>query len=178
MRPHPLAKRYAKALFELAAEQRLVELVRGEAHAVAAVVEENKRLRAYLFSPGIGKSQKSKVVETLFKERVSALFYHFLLLLVNKGRQVFLPEIVFEMDRLYDSAHHRKRVVVRTAVPPGDEAYKNIESTLAKAFDSELVIEYKTDPDILAGMIVQVEGKVIDGSLRHQLTRLKRNLKS
>jgi F-type H+-transporting ATPase subunit delta len=173
-----LAKRYAKALFELAAEQQLLEKARGEVHAVAALVEKNKRLRAYLFSPEIEKSQKLKVVETIFKKKVSPLFYHFLLLLVDKGRQVFLPEIVFEMDRLYDRAHRRKRVVVRTAVPLDDEEYKDIESTLAKSFDSELVIEYKTDPDILAGMIVQVEGKVIDWSLRQQLTMLKRKLKS
>ena len=178
MRPHPLAKRYAKALFELANERGSLEAILEEVRSFSDIIESNKRLRAYLYSPEIEKKQKLQIVESLFKDKVSGLFYNFLLLLIRKGRQGYYPEIVFEFDTLYDKKNNRIRATIISAVQMDEEQFEEIQRVLKKSLDAEIFLTTEVDKEILGGLIIKVDGKVMNNSLAHQLNILKRDLKT
>jgi F-type H+-transporting ATPase subunit delta len=178
LRPHPLARRYAKALFELALEKKNLEQVSEEVRSFGESLERESRLRAYLLSPEVDKRQKLNVVDRLFKDKVSGLFFHFLLLLVNKGRQRYIAEIVFEFARFYDLQKNRVRAVITTAILLQQIELEQIRKTLSQQLQAEIILENRVEPDILGGTIIRVGGKVIDGSLAHQVEMLGRQMRT
>lgn len=178
MRPHPLARRYAKALFELALERQILEQVSDEVKSFGRILETESRVRAYLLSPEIDKRQKREFLQRLFSEKISNLFYHFLLLLVNKGRQRYFAEIVFEFARIYDLKHNRMRATVTSAIALEEREVEEIRGLLSRLMQAEIVINSKVDAGILGGVIIQIGGKVIDGSLIHQLELMRRQMRS
>lgn len=177
MRPHPLAKRYAKAVFELAADAEQVEKVLDEVISFGKTLKENSRLRAYLFSPEVDKNLKIAAVDTLVKDKVTGLFYNFLKLLIKKGRQRLYHEIVFEFSRLSDVKKNRLRGKVTSAVPLDKKHLALIQQRLSESFNAKIILETEIDADIIGGLILYVEGKVINGSVRHQLEQLHKHLR-
>jgi F-type H+-transporting ATPase subunit delta len=177
LRVHPLARRYAKALFQLADDHNSLEQIAGEVRDWEGVLEQQKELQTVLISPEIGKKEKVAVLHDLLEHRVSTLFYNFILLLVRKGRQSYLPQIAAEFSRLYDQKQSRVRVQLTCAVALSEQQNKEIYDHLRQLFKAELIVEQEVDPAILGGLIVRAEGKIIDASLRHQLEQLRQNLK-
>jgi len=177
LRPHPLAKRYARALFELAIEKNQLEQMLAEMHQFADLLEQNKRLNAYFYSPEIEKDRKIEILQNLLQNKVSDLFLNFLFLIMRKGRENYYPEMTFEFDRLYDIHNNRLRVKIISAVPLSEAELAKAKELLSQSLKAELILENKVDADILGGLIVQINGKVIDGSLKHQLDVLRRELK-
>ncbi len=178
MRAYPLVKRYAKALFELAAEQNQVNDIIEQARVFGKLYRENHDFNFFLISPEIDKALKIQVIEALFFERVSALFYHFLLLLIKKGRQNLTPQLVVELNRLYDLYQNRLRARVTLAKPLDKTERLLLVKKLNDLFDSNIVLEQVVDTSIVGGMVIQIKGKVYDMSLLKQLNTLKRQLKS
>ncbi len=178
MRPHPLARRYARALFELSLEKQILEQVSEEVKSFGQILERESRLRANLFSPEVDKKQKRQVLEVLFRNKVSNLFYDFLLLLVNKGRQRYFPEIVFEFAHFYDLKLNRMRATITTAIPMEASAVEETRRLLSQLMQAEIVINNKVDSAILGGIIIQIGGKVIDGSLMHQLEMMRKQMRT
>ncbi len=173
-----MARRYAKALFELALERQILEQVSDEVKSFGRILETESRVRAYLLSPEIDKRQKREFLQRLFSEKISNLFYHFLLLLVNKGRQRYFAEIVFEFARIYDLKHNRMRATVTSAIALEEREVEEIRGLLSRLMQAEIVINSKVDAGILGGVIIQIGGKVIDGSLIHQLELMRRQMRS
>ena len=100
--------------------------------------------------------------------------YHFLLLLLRKGRQSLYQEIEYEMGRRTDAGHHRLR-----DRDVGGGAFRSSSSLcalLAEKYQAEVLIENTIDETIPGGLVIRVGGRVLDASLRHQLDRLRKEL--
>jgi F-type H+-transporting ATPase subunit delta len=178
LRPHPIARRYAKALFELAEQQKSVDQIKKEVDVFGQILESDGRLRAFLLSPQVDKQSKTRVLENAISSRVSPLFYHFLLLLLQKGRQPLFPEIVFEWGRLYDKKNNRIRATLISAIALSDAQVQKIRKQLAESTHADLVINNEVDPAILGGLVIRMDGRVLDASLAHQLERMRKELEN
>jgi F-type H+-transporting ATPase subunit delta len=176
LKPHPLAKRYAKALYELAAERQSVKAVYDEVNSFGSLFEQNNQFRNFLCSPAIETQKKLNVIEQLLKKESSALFYNFMVLLIKKRRQTLYSQIVFEMGRIFDQRNNRMRAQLTTAIALSKEKLKEIQSMLSERFGSEILLETDVDSDLLGGWIVRVEGKIMDASLRSQVKALTRSM--
>ena len=177
MKDGPLAKRYAKALFRAASEAQILEQVSDEINAVADSLRENISIAAILFSPSIEKTSKEVMVNQLSKDRFSNLTHQFLLLLVKKGRLPLIPVIVREFEKYGDKILRRSRVKATSAVPVSRDEEQAIKSVLEKALNSQVKLEIEENPEILGGLIIDINGKVVDASLRFQLSRMRDNLR-
>jgi F-type H+-transporting ATPase subunit delta len=168
-----LARRYAKALFSLALERNLLDKVRQELHSFVAMLEENAEFADFLRSPENSRAAKREAVERLLQDRYSNLFFNFLLLIIHKGRHDVVDEIVRAFDDLYERHHRRVRALAITAVPMDTAIADDLRNKLAKSLKMEIELENQVDPSILGGLVLNVDGKVIDGSLKQQLERLR-----
>ena len=178
MRIHPVTKRYARALFELAIEQNNLENVFSQIKSFSNVLKKDKRLRYYFLSPQIEKKQKYQVLDLLLKDKADKVVYHFLLLLIKKNRMEFFEQIVFFLDRFNDKKNNRLNAQITSVISLEEEQLREISKMISKSFDAQVVLENKVDPEILGGVIVQVEGKIIDDSILYQLKTLQQNLKT
>ena len=176
MKLNPVAKRYAKALFESADESDQLEQIKQEVNAFDGILKEQSRLRAYLFTPEIDKQKKMDIVAQLFKDKASPYFLNFVLLLIKKGRQDEYHDVVVEFNRLYEKKINRISATVTSAVKLDETILNEIEKKLASVWKSKVLLTNKVDSAILGGFIVKVEGRAIDGSLRKQLELMREQL--
>ncbi|MFQ5631239.1 MAG: ATP synthase F1 subunit delta [bacterium] len=173
MKATVLARRYAKALFELAVEKKNLETIAKEVAAFESMIEDNPKLKYFFHSPEAGKAGKRALVEKNFQDRFSALFIHFIFILLEKGRQNIFDEIAVEFNRFCDKHYNKIRASTVTAVPLKSDQLDRLKKNLHQQYRATFDIENYVDPEILGGMILNVEGKVIDASLRNQLEKMK-----
>ena len=173
MKESVLARRYAKALFALALERKLLDKTRKELRDFLAVLEENAELSDFFLSPENSRSDKQQAVERTLQDRYSNLFCNFLLLVIQKGRYALLNEIVHAFDELYDQHHRRGRALAITAVPMDSRLSADLREKLAKSLSMDIELENRVDPKILGGLVLNINGQVLDGSVKQQLERLR-----
>jgi len=172
-----VARRYARALIEVAAEDDHHERVGKELEAVAhaLAVPEARHLLA---NPSFSEEQRRELAEALGKElRLSPLSRNFLAYLVDRQRLGSLEMIARVYGDLLDKKVGRVRAVVTSALPLEHRDLNHVREALEKATDRTVVLEAKTDPAIVGGLVTQVGAMVYDGSLKTQLERLRDELK-
>ena len=172
----PVARRYARALLDVALEAGQAEPVRRELRDAVALIAAHGELAATLAHPALPADRKKKIVEGVWKGRTSELTLRLLLLLVAHGRLGLLSRI----EEIFSTLWNRRRNVVSAEVvsavaldPAQSEAVARAIRTLTGK-DAELV--QRVDPGLLGGVRVGLEGRVYDGSVRAQLRALKERL--
>lgn len=173
MKEQILARRYAQALFTLALERKMVDKIRNELHSFLAVMEENAEFGDFFRSPENSRAAKCTALEKIFQDRFSGLFFNFLLLIIHKGRHNAIAEIVKAFDDLYDRFTRRTRALAVTAVPMDTKLTDDLRDRLAKSLNKQVELETKVDPSLLGGIVLNIDGKVLDGSVKQQLERLR-----
>jgi F-type H+-transporting ATPase subunit delta len=178
MRAHEgTARRYAKALFQLAREARATEAVGRELDAVAALVRDEKPLREVLTRPWI-KPVDRRGIATALAERAGAgkTLRDFLGLLAERGRIDHIPEVVAAYQTLLDEELGRARAQVRTAVALTEGERQSLAERLGRVLGKQIILEERVDQTLLGGFIAQVGSLILDGSLDAQLGRMRERL--
>ncbi|MCH7674320.1 ATP synthase F1 subunit delta [candidate division KSB1 bacterium] len=173
-----LARRYAKALFELAVERKILDTIQNEVRSFSQSLDDNLQFRLFFFAQDVSKKQKREKIEELMQDRVSNVFFNFVLVLLKKNREFIFPEIVKEFQSIVDKYHRKINALAITAQPLDEKSSSKLKSLLDKTFDADVRIRNDIDASILGGIVVNVEGHVFDGSLQSQLARLKDDLVS
>lgn len=173
MKEEILARRYAQALFEIAQERQLLEKVRTELHHFAASLEENQAFADFFRSPEHSRAVKRAAIEKVFQDRYSNVFFNFLVVVIQKGRHQTVTEIVAAFDELYDRFTRRTRALAITAVPLDSKIADDLKVRLSKSLNKQVDLENQIDPAILGGIVLNIDGKVLDGSVKQQLERLR-----
>lgn len=176
MRVHPVAKRYARAFFELADEKNNFKTLYQDVRSFADLLDSDLDMKEWFSSPQVEKSQKISILDKVFKPKLEPLVYQFILLLIKKNRIEFFDQIVFFLKRFDDKKNNRLNASVTSVVPLTEAQQQEVTDMLKKSFQSEIVLENKVDTGIYGGLIVQVEGKIIDNSLLNQMDRLRQRL--
>jgi len=175
MRQSKVAKRYAKALFDLALETNKLEEVKNDLMVIRAA--HHAQLSMLLASPVVSGDKKNQLFDAVFSKHIQPLTQSFFRLIFHKGRAVVINNIVDAFLDMYRLNKGIKVVEVTTAVAVTDEVRSAIikkleENSMLKGKSIEL--KEKVDPSILGGLVVQVDDKLFDASIRHDLQHIKR----
>ena len=170
-----VARNYAEVLFDIAGRSGQPERYADLIDAVAAAVDTIPRVQAVLMSPRIPKSEKARFLGAALKDTPRD-FVLWLQALVKRGRQGILREVASEYLALVDEKLNRVRASVTLARQPDDKLRKTIEENLGRQLDKQVIATYLVEPDILGGAIIRVRDRVLDGSVRRRLTKLRRQL--
>ncbi|MEN0005264.1 MAG: ATP synthase F1 subunit delta [Bacteroidota bacterium] len=170
-----VASRYAKSLIDLAVEQNKLDRILGDVEAFKKATK-NRDFFMLMKSPIVHASKKSKVLEALFAGKFDELTMAFLRILVDKGREEYLPEIAKEFVVQYKQHMHISTIKITSAAPLTKAEIKAITDKLRenKDVDENIDIITKVDPELLGGFIIEFEDKVYDASASHKLAKLKK----
>jgi F-type H+-transporting ATPase subunit delta len=171
-----IARRYATALLELAAEAGVHERIYEELQGVAAVLRASGELRAVLRNPVIRTERKRAILEELFAGRVSELLLQFLRLLVEKRREPLLPDIIVAYEELFFEHTNRLAVIARSAIPLDEELQERVTQILSERTGKQVLLRPEVRPELLGGLQIQIGDTVYDGTLQHALQRLRQQL--
>jgi F-type H+-transporting ATPase subunit delta len=170
-----VARNYAEVLFDIAGRSGQPERYADLIDAVAAAVQTIPRVQAVLMSPRIPKSEKARFLGAALKSTPRD-FVLWLQALVKRGRQGILREVASEYLALVDEQMNRVRASVTLARQPDEKLRKTIEENLGRQLDKQVIATYLVEPDILGGAIIRVGDRVLDGSVRRRMTKLRRQL--
>lgn len=171
-----VAKRYAKALFELAQEQQNVAQVEQELKAVLSVMQQNVDFYKLIKHPGIGNSAKQGLLKTVFEGQISEVVLNSLMLLIEKGREELLEAFVDYFVRISSNALGQANATVSTPVELTEAELNSIAATFGKLTGKQIRVETVLDKSLLGGIQVRIGDRLYDGSLSGKLERLQKSL--
>ena len=104
----------------------------------------------------------------------------FLRILVNKGREPYLPEVAEEFITQYKKIKHITTVKVTTAQPMTAAALKALEAKLMASDTTATSVEIETavNPELIGGFVLEMDDKIYDASVAQKLEDVKRSLLS
>jgi F-type H+-transporting ATPase subunit delta len=168
-----IARRYAKALVQLAIEEGGVEKFHAELTAIDAVLADNRNLWVILVSPAYRIEAKLEMMrELLAKMEMSATVTNFLLLVLEKNRLNYLPQIVMSYGMFADELSGVVRPTLTSAMPLDAGQVEEIKGTLAKYTGKRVILKVEVDPALIGGVVTRIGDMAFDGSLKTQLTRI------
>ncbi len=171
-----LSRRYAKAIFALAREEQGEENFATEMDRFVEVYNTSP-LNSVLTNPAFGvQTRKNVAVEVAQTLDLSPLMVRFLAFLTERDRLVYLPSIALHYHRLLDEAKGRVEARVVSPSPLGDGMMENVNRVLKGICGKEVILKEETRPDLIGGLLIELEGKVYDGSIRTQLERMKETI--
>lgn len=178
MRAHEgTARRYAKALFEIAQADGQAEAVGRELEQVVAAFSGDGGAQAVLTRPWIKPADRRGVATSIAqKQGARKLVQDFVGLVADRGRADHFAEIIGAYRVLVDAALGRARAHVRTAVAFTDTEKQKLSARLEQALGKRIILEEQVDASLLGGFIAQVGSLILDGSLDGQLARMRQRL--
>ncbi len=176
MNDSKISVRYAKALLQTAIEQKCEDVVKGDVENLRDCIAQSNELKAVLESPVINDAKKLEIFDSLFAASFCKLSMDFLKVLVKNKRENYLKIICLDYLEFYAKHKNIRRVKVTSAVSISADIEAKVKE-LAGAGASAVELTPEVNPDIIGGLIVQIDDKVYDASVKTQLAKIKENLK-
>jgi F-type H+-transporting ATPase subunit delta len=178
--PNPrLASRYAKSLMDLVIEKGQLEKTFSDMQWLQQVVRQSRDFTNLLRSPIIKDDKKATVIDAVIKGKVSDTTSSFVHLLIAKGREGNLQEIISSFINQYKEYKNIYSVKLTTAVPVDEDLKKKIISQIQKTSEMQNIeLETKVDKELIGGFVLEAGDKLIDASIAHELKKISREFEN
>ncbi len=174
----PVVLAYAQSLLDLASEQNQAEAIGQELQQIAEVITQNSAFATYLADPAIGHEERAALLQKVFAGKVSPLLWNFLGVLNLKGRLKYFPEMALAYDDLLDQKLGKIEVDVTVAHRLSPEQLEQVRQSVSRVLDKDAVIYQYVDESVIGGLLLRVQDRLIDSSVRSQLQSMKHQLLS
>lgn len=172
-----VARRYARAFFELARESGRVGEATKELRDFADAYAASSEFRAMELDPAFHDEQRAAVIKTLGKRLgASDTTVRTVSILAERQRLSVLPDLVRLVDEMADEHLGVVRATVRSARPLSESYKTKLKSHIENATGKRAIILYEEDPQLIGGLVTQIGDRLVDGSVRGRLDRLADSL--
>lgn len=178
--PNPrLASRYAKSIMDLALEKGELERVFADMQWLQQVVRGSRDFASLLRSPIIKADKKEKIVDAIIGTTVTNITSLFIRLLIAKGRESNLPEILTSFVSQYKQFKNIYPVKLTTAAPVNENLKKAIVDQIKKTSDMQNIeLETAVNEDLIGGFVLEAGDKLIDASIAYDLKQIARQFEN
>jgi len=169
-----VSDRYASALYDLAAEKKLVDLVLGDLSNLKNILNDNKELSLVIKSPLITSVDKLNIFESLLKKiNANELTNTFIKVIEKNKRFSNLASIITQFININSQKRGDVLADITSADELNDDQKNNITNQLKSILGDKLSLTFDVDKNIIGGLIVKVGSKMIDTSLANKINKLK-----
>lgn len=171
-----VAKRYAKALFQLALGQGLVAQTEDQLKLIVAVVESDAQIRAFLTAPNITLGTKIETLNNAFSGKASLIVLNTISLLLERGREGSLAAVLAAYLEVAGESLGRADAYVTSAMPLSESEQQKLADKFGALLGKTVRVTNTVNKDLLGGITVRIGDTLYDGSLRTKLDRLEKSL--
>lgn len=168
-----VAKRYAKALYEVAVEAKEVDGVQQGLSNICLALESSLDMAKVFFNPLLRAEDKENLVKKITSNK---LVVRFVGLLAVRKRLKFLPAIYEEFREMADQARGIHKVVIKTAKFLSEDQKRDVEKSLAHWIGGKIIGNFSVSPDLIGGVWVKVGDNVLDATVKGRFDSLKQHL--
>jgi F-type H+-transporting ATPase subunit delta len=173
----PVARRYARALFDLGVESNSLDKMTAEVKSVADAVAASPELASVLTSPTVPVPTRKAIMSDIAQKLgVSPLVKNAILLVTDHNRAGALPRIANALSELADEKAGKLRAEVSSAAPLTEAQYTKLTASLEKLTGRKISLVKKTDPSLIGGVVTRIGDKVYDGSVKSRLEEIRLSL--
>ena len=178
--PNPrLAARYAKSILDLAVEKGQLEAIYNDMLFLQAAFKSSKELVSLLKSPIVTADKKDKIMDAIAAGRLSVITSTFNKLLLRKGREANLPEIVtafIDQYKVHQGIHTAK---LTTATAISEELKQSIlEKVRAGQHIQKIELNSVVDESLIGGFVLEMGDQMVDGSIAFELHNIKKQFQN
>ena len=171
------SKSYALALYELAKENSELNKVEDGMHGIKALLSESSDFKEMILNPTVTKEEKNKVIiEMVDQYSFCQTLKKFLGFLTIKNRLFFLNQIIDSFLNLVSSVKGELKAKLLSSKELSKVELEKIRNELSKDFQSSIKIDYKYDPDLIVGLVIQVGSVMVDTSIKNKLKQLQKSM--
>jgi F-type H+-transporting ATPase subunit delta len=170
-----IAQVYARALFEVASEQDILDRVHDELGAFADAMSASRELMTFFFSPYFAVKEKKDGLRRAVTG-ASPAFSNFLEALIERHRMPAIFRIRTDFNALWDEARKLLPVQITSAVALGEDEVKSLGERIGQQVDRQVEVSADVDPDILGGVVLRVGNVILDASIRNRLEQLRKQV--
>ncbi|RRH74783.1 F0F1 ATP synthase subunit delta [Falsigemmobacter faecalis] len=173
-----IASRYARALFDLAAEGGALQALEADVDALEAALAASADLREVITSPVLTREDQGRAIAAVAaKLNFSELTVHTLALMAQKRRLFTLPQLVLDLRARIADAKGEVTAEVASAVALTAEQSAQLAEVLQTTVGKTVKLKTTVDEALIGGLVVKVGSKMIDTSIRSKLAALQNAMK-
>jgi len=166
--------RYAKALFDLAIEQQILDTAFHDMQLVKEICQSSKVFESMLSSPIIKTDKKQAVVKEIMGNHLHQVSLSFILLILKKRREANLRSIAIEFIEMYKEFNGIKTAHLKTAMQLNSETKAEFKALLTQQSNKSIELLEEINPNIIGGFIVTIDDKQADSSISTKIQRLRK----
>jgi len=171
------SKSYASALYELAKEKSELNKVEDGMNGLKELLNESSNFKEMILNPTVTKEEKNKVIIKMAdKYSFCKTLKKFLGFLTNKNRLFFLNQIIDSFLNFMSSSKGELKAKLLSSKELSKAELENIRDELSRDFQSPIKIDYKHDPDLIGGLVIQVGSVMVDTSIKSKLKQLQKSM--
>ncbi len=172
-----LVEGYAQAMFEVAVDKGDTGDIEKDLDGIKQLLSTNKKFRSILYHPSITKTDKKDIVDKVIVSQCSSKWIkNLLFVLIDKRRERILDYLPDVYKGVAGKIRGIVPVIVQTAIPLTEDRLTKLKKNLEKLTKKKVDIKTEINKDIIGGMIIRIENKIIDGSVTNHLKNLKKSL--
>ena len=172
------SREYAEALFELAVQADVTQETSEGVETVVSALMQMPEYRALLASPAISKEERLNALDTAFRGKIPDILLAILRMMVSRGHVSALSGMARDYEELARGYRGESMAVVTSAVPLKEAETVVLREKLEKKLARKITLQCQVNPDLIGGIRVEVDGRVIDGSIRNKLDEIKEVMNS
>ncbi len=170
-----LAGRYAKSVFDLAIEKDQLDVVYRDMVYLQSICKSSREFVSLLKSPIIKGDKKQQILDVVTKDKISILTASFNELMVRKGREESLPEIVNAFIDMYNNIKGIHKVKLTTAQPVSEELkHRIIDKFTTTTSLQHIELEAAVNESLVGGFVLEFNNTLVDASIMRDLKDIKK----
>lgn len=170
------ARLYGGSLYDLAVEEKLADTILEQMQEIRDIFRENPDYVKLLSEPSLPKEERIKLIEEAFGGQAERYLVNFIKLLCERGLLSEYAGCCEAFTRRYNADHGIAEAVVTSAVALSETQMTALREKLEKISGKKVSLVQKTDPSVLAGLRVELEGKQLDGTVQGRLSGISKKL--
>jgi len=171
---HPVARRYARALYMIGVEESRLDALVREVKSLGDTVRGSPELATFLSNPVVSQVTRRAVIsEIIARLSLTPMAKNFALMLTDRRRGQLFPDVADALAALSDERAGKVQAQVASATALTDTQIQKVRAALERLTGKSVTVSHKVDPSLIGGMVTRIGDKVYDGSLRTRLEEIR-----
>jgi F-type H+-transporting ATPase subunit delta len=171
------ASRYSLALYELATEANMLSEIEVHSASIISLITLSEDFKSLIKDPTNNKEDQLSVLDKISEEyKLNALLAKFLSFLISKRRLFYVDKILISFIETCSIKRGELKAELTSAKDLTENEVNNIKEELTKNFSSKIKLNYKYDPSLIGGLIVQVGSAMVDTSIKNKLQQIENRM--